>query len=270
MPSSRAGDLDIVWDVAGPPDAAPILMINGLGAPRAGWALQVPALSERYRVFTFDNRDVGETGAGRDPRPYALNQFAIDAIGLIEALELGPVHVIGASMGGAIAQEMVLTRPDLVQSVQIVCSWAKTDPWLADLVSQWNAMFAAMGRVAWARNSWLWVFTHRWFNDPANLAGQLAATAADPFPQTAMMFGRQCDAILPFDVLDRLSDVTTPTHVVAGAEDLLTPLRFSEEIAAAIPEARLTVLPDVGHGMFWEATDTFNASLLRFLDEQRA
>lgn len=268
MPTSRVGDLDVVWDVAGPPDGPPVLMINGLGAPRAGWALQVPALSERYRVFTFDNRDVGETGAGTIPRPYAMSQLAIDAIGLVESLELGPVHIIGASMGGAIAQEMVLFRPELVQSVQIVCSWPRTDPWLCDLVQQWSEMFTAMGNLAWARNSWLWVFTYRWFNDPANVAGQRAAVEADPYSQSAEMFGRQCAAVLSFDILDRLGEIDTPTHVIAGAEDLLTPPRYSEAIAGAVPDARLTILPDVGHGMFWEATDTFNAALLRFLDER--
>ena len=60
-----------------------------------------------------------------------------------------------------------------------------------------------------------------------------------------------------------------PTHVIAGEEDLLTPLRFSREIAAAIPGARLSVLTGVGHGMFWEATDAFNELVLDFLREQK-
>ena len=270
MPVTRVGDLDIVWEIAGPPDGQPVLMINGLGAARGGWALQVPALAERYRVITFDNRDVGETGAGSNPRAYGMEQFARDAIGLVEALELGPVHVIGASMGGAIAQEFVLARPDLARSVQIVCSWPWTDPWLDELIRQWRDIYAQLGSLAWARNSWLWVFTYRWFNDPANLDEQIAAARAYPFPQTAEMFARQCGAILPFDARDRLGGIAMPAHVIAGAEDLLTPPRFSEELAAAIPNARLTILPEVGHGMFWEATDRFNAELLRFLGAHRA
>jgi len=67
VPSTRVGDLDVVWDVAGPTDGAPVLMINGLGAVRGSWYLQVPALAERYRVYTYDNRDVGETGCGEAP-----------------------------------------------------------------------------------------------------------------------------------------------------------------------------------------------------------
>ncbi len=270
MPTTRVEDLDIVWEIAGPSRGDPLLMINGLGSPRMSWALQVPALAEQYRVVTFDNRDVGETGAGRDPKPYGMIQFARDAIGLIEALELGPVHVIGASMGGAIAQELALIRPDLVRSLQIVCSWPRTEPWLAEVVEQWNAMYTAMGHDAWNRNSWVWVFTHRWFEDPANVEQAIRANDAYAYPQTVEQFGRQCAAVLTFDALDRLASIVAPTQVIAGAEDLLTPPRYSREIASAISGSRLTILPVVGHGMFWEATDLFNATLIRFLDECRA
>lgn len=269
MPTSRVGDLDMVWDVAGLPDAEPVLMINGLGAPRTAWNLQVPALSEHFRVFTFDNRDVGETGAG-SLEAYPIGQFALDAIGLVETLELGPVHVIGASMGGAIAQELAVARSDLTRSLQIVCSWPRTDPYLAELVQGWSDMFAVMGREAWARNTWLWVYTHRWFTEPSHLTNAARDTAADPFPQSAEMFARQCAAVIGFDALDRLSQIGAPTQVIAGAEDLLTPPRYSEEIVAAIPGAIYTLMPEVGHGMFWEATDSFNASLVNFIQNSRS
>jgi pimeloyl-ACP methyl ester carboxylesterase len=79
---------------------------------------------------------------------------------------MGPVHVVGASMGGAIAQELALTRPDLVRSMQIVCSWPHTEPWLAELILLWKSLFFAMGAFDWARHTWVWVFTHRWFQHP--------------------------------------------------------------------------------------------------------
>jgi 3-oxoadipate enol-lactonase len=266
VPSTRVGDLDVVWDAAGPATGAPVLMINGLGAARGSWYLQVPALAGRYRVYTYDNRDVGETGCGEDMSGYGIDQFARDAAGLIESLESGPVHVIGASMGGAIAQELALARPDLVRSVQIVCSWPQTDPWLAELILQWKSMFFAMGAFDWARNTWVWVFTHRWFGDPEKMAGLRHDAESYPFPQTPEMFGRQCDAIVPFDARQRLGEIAAPTHVIAGEEDIFTPTRYSREMATAIPGSTLTILPEVGHGMFWETPEAFNAALVEFLD----
>jgi 3-oxoadipate enol-lactonase len=270
VPRTRVGDLDIVWDVAGPEDGEPVLMINGLGAVRGGWDLQVPALAGRYRVYTFDNRDVGETGPGAEPGPYATERFAADAAGLIEVLELGPVHIIGASMGGAIAQELAIARSDLVRSVQIVCSWPWIEPWLGNLLEQWNEQYAAMGGLAWARNSWQWVFTHRWCEDSERMAALVAGARTAPHPQTAEMFARQCRAALDFDARDRLGTISVPAHVIAGEEDIFTPPRYSVDIANAIPGATLTILPEVGHGMFWETPDAFNAALLTFLDANSA
>ena len=123
------------------------------------------------------------------------------------------------------------SRPDLVRSLQIVCSWPQTDPWLAELILQWKSMFFAMGAFDWARNTWLWVFTHRWFRDPEKMAALRHDAESYPFPQTAEMFARQCDAVVPFDALDRLGAISAPTHVIAGEEDILTPPRFSREIA---------------------------------------
>jgi 3-oxoadipate enol-lactonase len=266
VPSTRVGDLDVVWDVAGPATGAPVLMINGLGAARGSWYLQVPALAERYRVYTYDNRDVGETGCGEDMSGYGIDQFARDAAGLIESLESGPVHVIGASMGGVIAQELSLSRPDLVRSVQIVCSWPQTDPWLAELILQWKTMFFAMGAFDWARNTWVWVFTYRWFQDPEKTARLRRDAESYPFPQTPEMFARQCDAVVSFDARHRLGAITPPTHVIAGEEDIFTPPRFSREITTAIPGSTLTILPKVGHGMFWETPEAFNEALVGFLD----
>ena len=266
MPKTRVADLEVVWDVAGPIAGAPVLMINGLGAVRGSWYLQVPALAERYRVYTYDNRDVGETGPGQDTSPYAIDRFAWDAVGLIESLETGPVHVIGASMGGAIAQDLALARPDLVRSVQIVCSWPHIDPWLAEVFLQWKSIFSIMGAFDWTRNTWVWVFTHRWFGDPKKMASLLQSAESYAYPQTPEMFARQCDAAVSFDARDRLGAIAAPTHVIAGEEDILTPPRFSREIAAAIPQSRLTILPEVGHGMFWETPEAFNAALIAFLD----
>lgn len=262
---AAVGDLDVAWDEYG--TGEPVLMINGIGADRTAWQLQTPAIARTFRAITYDNRDVGETGAGRNPRPYGMRQFADDAAGLLDALGVARAHVVGASMGGTIAQEFALAYPKRVRSLTIVCSWAKTDPWLAELLDFWEGVFAAMGSVEWSRATWLSVFTHRWYRQPGNLAGLLELTRANPRPQTVELYRRQSRAAIGHDALDRLGRIAAPTHVIAGEEDLLTPLRFSEQIAAAIPGARLSVMSHVGHGMFWEATDDFNDLVIGFLRE---
>ena len=270
MPFVRVGDLDVAYDAVGPKDAPPVLMINGLGADRTAWDLQTRALAARYRTVVYDNRDVGQTGPGDGPRAFGIGELAGDAVGLLDALGIRRAHVVGASMGGAIAQEVALADPGRVTSLTIVCSWPRTDPWLAELFGQWERIFAEMGRLEWERTTALWVFTHRYYEDPSNLTALVDAAAATPFPQSAASYRRQSRAAIGHDARDRLPAIDLPTHVIAGREDLLTPLRFSEEIATAIPGARLSVIEAVGHGMFWEATGRFNDLVLGFLDEVSA
>ena len=265
MPRAPVGDLSIAYDVNGTGD--PVLMINGIGAPRGAWGLQVPFISERYQVITFDNRDVGETSPSVEIDIYGTEQLARDAAGLLDHLGIEWAHVVGASMGGCIAQQFAILFPKRTQSLTIICSWANVDPWLYELWQQWETIFFDRGQVEWARTTWLWVFTHRAYRDQNFLGGLLREADASPNPQTFEMYIRQSYAASTHNVVSQLPSVTAPAHVICGEEDIFTPPRYSVEIANAIPGARLTEMPEVGHGMFWEATDAFNALVRDFIDE---
>lgn len=132
MPSAQIGDLEIAYDVTG--SGEPVLMINGIGTPRAGWGMQVPAFSEGHQVITLDNRDIGETGAGTIDS-YSTDQFAHDAAGLLDHLGIERAHIVGASMGGCIAQAFAILYPERTRTATIICSWGAVDPWLDELWS---------------------------------------------------------------------------------------------------------------------------------------
>ena len=82
MPKATVGDLEIAYDLIG--SGPPVVLINGIGSPRSGWSMQADVLAEYFTVLTFDNRDVGETGAGSNPQPYRMQQFAVDLAGLLD------------------------------------------------------------------------------------------------------------------------------------------------------------------------------------------
>ena len=265
MPHASVADLSIAYDVSGQGD--PVLMINGIGAPRGGWGLQMPAVSARYRTITFDNRDVGETGPGTSPAPYSSDQFAHDAAGLLDCLGIERAHIVGASMGGCIAQAFAALYPERTQTATIICSWGTVEPRLDELWDQWEGIFRDQGPVEWSRTTWLWVFTQRAYDDPAFLDALLEATRNYAHPQTLEMYLRQSHAARTHEMLDRLSAITAPAHVICAEEDIFTPPRYSIDITNAIPGARLSIMPEVGHGMFWERTDDFNKLVLEFIDQ---
>ena len=263
MPTAMVGDLQVAYDRQGAGE--PVLMINGIGAVRSAWGLQLPAVSSRFEAITYDNRDVGETGASPSGERYGTDQLARDAVGLLDALGIEKAHIVGASMGGCIAQEVAIGFPERTASVTIICSWPNVEPWLDELWEQWEHLFRALGPVEWARTTWLWVFTHRAYREPDFLNGLLADTNATPNLQTLEMYLRQSHAARTHDALARLGQITSPTHVICGEEDIFTPPRYSTEIANAIPGATFSMMPEVGHGMFWEATDSFNELVIDFI-----
>ncbi|MEP6625712.1 MAG: alpha/beta hydrolase, partial [Acidimicrobiia bacterium] len=106
--------MTIHYDVFGRRDGPPLLMIQGLGTDSRGWALQRLALGRRYRCITIDNRGVGRTGPA--PEPYSLERMALDAIAVLDAEEIDRAHVMGASMGGVIAQIIGVLHPDRTRS----------------------------------------------------------------------------------------------------------------------------------------------------------
>lgn len=264
MPSANVGDLAIAYDIEGSGD--PVLMINGIGTPRAGWGMQVPAIAASHQVITFDNRDMGETGPG-SMSGYTTDQFAHDAAGLLDHLGIAKAHIVGASMGGCIAQALATLYPERTQTVTIICSWASVDPWMDELWAQWEGLFRDRGPVEWSRTTWLWVFTHRAYAKPDFLSGLVNDAMANPNPQSLDMYLRQSHAARTHNLTQRLRAVASPTHVICGDEDIFTPPRYSVDIADAIPGAMLSVMSGVGHGMFWEATDAFNKLILDFLAE---
>ncbi len=264
MARAEVNGLSIAYDDTG--TGNPIIMINGLGADRSAWHLQVPALAREFRTITFDNRDVGETGPST--HDYTGRQFADDTVGLMESLGIDRAHIVGASMGGSIAQEMAINYPDRVRTLTLVCSWPSTDPWLKELLLTWENIFAALGPAEWARAHWPWVFTHRFYQDQEAIEGLKRTVRNAPNPQSTEMYRRQSQAAINHDARDELGQISAPTHVICGEEDIFIPLRFSRELVSAIPGAMLTVIPEAGHGMFWEATDEFNEAVLGFIRER--
>ena len=118
MPKVKVNGIDIYYEEHG--SGEPVVMIGGLGADTTLWSKQVPAFSERFRVVVFDNRGSGQSD--KPDKPYSIPMFAADTVGLMQALGIERAHVVGASLGGLVAQELVLTHPEMVDRLVLVCT----------------------------------------------------------------------------------------------------------------------------------------------------
>lgn len=262
MPSAKVNGINIGYSVEG--EGAPLVMIMGLGGARSSWRGQTGAFRQHYRVVTFDNRGVGKSD--RPAGPYTIGMMADDTLGLMDHLGISKAHVLGVSMGGMIAQELAISRPERVDKLVLGCSFPRAgsganSPGMdraieaqenstQDEASQ-RRLIGSMIDLSF--NSW----SNRVFLRP------LAKAAVRFYPIDGVVEQRK--AVSSHDTTGRLGTVRAPTLVITGTEDRLVNPASSETIAKLIPNARLVKVPGGGHYFFMEKRDDFNREVLGFL-----
>lgn len=266
MPTVTVRDLPIFYRETGAGE--PVLLLQGLGVDHRGWGLQVAALSPWFRCITPDNRDVGRSG--RAAGPYTVADLAADAAGLLDALDVAHAHVVGISMGGAVAQELALSCPERVRSLALIATYCSGDPRGTALFQGWRLMRERLSPAEYFRATYPWVFTVGDYLRPGFVEGMVERAATDPYLQEPEAWARQMAAATSFHSEDRLGRIAAPTLLLFGEADLLTPLRFARAMQERIPQAELVVIPEAGHGLIWSHPQTVNAVLLGFLLRQRA
>jgi 3-oxoadipate enol-lactonase len=269
MPYAVINKIRMHYESAGHGD--PLLLINGLASPAAGWALQVQALAPHFRVVTFDNRGVGATDLPPEP-VYTIAQMADDAAAVLRHLKVARAHVLGASMGGTIAIELALRHPRLVRSLTLACTWTEADARFLHTIDSWIALAYRVPVEERLRHViYPWLFTPAFFATTSNIETEFQRAMAYPHQTKAEAIERQGKGITAWNAtrVKRLSSIRVPALVLAGADDILTPPAFSRALAKRLPRARLSVLPG-GHGFFLEHAELFNRTVLRFLKSVRS
>jgi pimeloyl-ACP methyl ester carboxylesterase len=261
MPIVKTLDIDTYYDESGAGE--PLLFIHGLGASTTSWQLQVPFFSPRYRVVTYDLR-----GHGRTARPrgaYSIAQFARDAAGLLETLNCGPTHVVGLSLGGAIAFEFALQRPDLVRTLTVVNSAPGLDlPGIGDRV-RWAAFVGTrwlVGHTLSMRRQGD-LLAKRLFPRPDQTENR--RKFVDEFAHNDRhAYSASAQALLSWNVMDRIGEIRCPSLIVSADHDY-TPVSFKAAYVARMPNAVLEVIPNSRHATTVDQADRFNAVLADFL-----
>jgi len=205
---SAADGTEIAYDVWGRQDRPPLLLIQGLGADSRGWALQRIALGRRFRCYAVDNRGVGGSSAAEPP--YSMFQMADDAVTVLNAEGVERAHVMGASMGGVIAQIIGVLYPERTSSLVLACTACRHHPWRRELLAEWGEAVSTSGMSAMAGEGMRWLVgprIQRRFGLWINLLARLILKS-DP-----RKFAAQVDAILAMsdELRERLHEVRAPT-----------------------------------------------------------
>ncbi|MHA6493987.1 alpha/beta fold hydrolase [Pseudomonas borbori] len=243
---------------------APLLLVHGLGSSTRDWEYQVAELAKHYRVIALDVR-----GHGRSDKPrerYSIAGFADDVAALIEHLQLGPVHLVGISMGGMIGFQLGVDHPQLLRTLTVVNSGpevkARSPRDYLEIAKRWTlSRLLSLDTIAKALGKLLF---------PKPEQAELRRKIEERWPQNdKRAYLASLDAIIGWGVRERLTRITCPTLVVSADRDY-TPVTQKEAYVRELPNARLLVIEDSRHATPLDQPERFNSSLLAFLAEHAA
>jgi len=247
----------------------PVLLIMGTGADHSLWDETARAYAQRYRVITFDNRGTGQSDHPRDPKQYTMRLLAEDAAGLLAALEIESAHVSGLSLGSAVAQELAINHPGKVRSLQLHCTWGRTDAWLTRLFEGMRYPLEHDDLAMFVRTSFMWVLSPARLDEkPAEVAEiERAYLEENPHPPSKEGLIGHLHADLTHDTLDRLDLIHVRCLISSGEMDWQVPTRYGRDVHKRIRDSRLHVFagPYSSHMAFVEMADEFNRLTLDFL-----
>ena len=256
----RANGIDIHCEVSG---SGPWLTLShSLCCDVSMWQPQLAVLEKHFTVLRFDTRGHGGTDAPAGD--YTFDQLADDVLGLLDALKIGRTHFCGLSMGGMIGQHLALKAPGRIDRLVLADTTSRMPAEAAPLWAERIRIAGEKGTGALVEST-----LARWFTEPWRAAHPEVMEAIGALIRNTPVAGYVgcAHAIARIDVTDRLDGIKAPTLVIVGRDDVGTPPAMAEAIAAAIPGARLAVIPEASHLSNIEQADAFNRLLLDFLTE---
>ncbi len=267
MPKILLGNDEFYYEQTG--RGEPVVFISGMGGDHSDWRWQLPSHSRHFRCLCFDNRGIGESAgaaAGLGSGSYTLELLAKDVARLMDALGLEKAHIVGASMGGAIAQRFALDHPGRLLSLSLHSTLGRVSSLTRLKFDTQLYLLQKLEVVDVLMSLAPMIWAERTLSERRHIIEAFRSARREKgLPVGKEVYRLQAQALLGADFLPRLGEIRVPVLVTAGAEDGLIPAHESRLIHKAIPGSEYHLFAGCGHASTMENSRGFNAVSLKFL-----
>lgn len=244
---------------------SPFVLITGYTANLGTWKSIRTQLAKHFDLILFDNRGAGRSEVPK--KPWSLQTMADDVHALLEHLKIPKTHLLGHSMGGAIAQAFAHTYPDKVDKLILSNTFIKVHPApVCNLVTALKMRKAGVKQELLIENHLPWIYSNTFLSNPKNIEMAIQMKLNDSYPISEAGQEKQLQAILDFDSHPWFHTLKAKTLVIHGEEDIICPFD-AHLLAKKIPNATLKLFPKQAHFPHIEIPDAYASTLLHFLTD---
>ncbi|TFF92731.1 MAG: alpha/beta hydrolase [Promethearchaeota archaeon] len=269
MPKIKVNDIDIYYEIYG--EGKPLIFIMGQGGTVKHFKSSITFkkfeefIFNEHKTLIFDNRGIGQTDDLI--KKYTINSLADDVAGLIDALNLGKVNLLGFSMGSMIIQELIINYPEKIKKSIIGSTHCGRPKYImpsTDIFTGPPPFQEGINPEELIKYEIPLVYTKNFIdNNPEIIESIIQNYIAHPVPPEITR--KQINAVFKFKSCKRLPTVQIPTLILHGKDDLLVPYQNAQILAELIPKSELKIFENCGHSLFTEQTEAVMDAIHKFL-----
>jgi aminoacrylate hydrolase len=247
----------------GSEDGEVLVLSPGLGGSATYWAPNLDALAARYRILLYDHRGTGRSDRTL-PDTVTVEDFAVDILGLMDALGVARATVMGHAAGGVAALALALIAPERIDKLIVVNGWAAPDPHFLRCFDARLALLSNSGAEAYLRAQPIFLYPANWISAHHEAIEAELPAQLEHFPGAATL-EKRIAALAAFDIAARLRDIHRPVLVMVADDDMLVPSNAGVALANGLPIAGFCRAEHGGHAVNVVDPDAFNSFVLAWL-----